>query len=539
MTARAHVYQPITGTDGTLLYGAQVTVRESGLSVPLNQPMFTSLSGTDTLPNPFIADRGIIDFWVEAPQRVSILVQAAGHSDILVYLDATAAPETVVWTDSSLRIVGQALPGKMLLAGATPGQALWGDPPSSSGLSVLVTVLAESFSAGQDPPSWSLMQRTTTSRSYSTDVPDQQGLSRSLKVAHTGDAGDLMVVTPGFNLLETGYVGCWLKVGQSAGESVSISVTKPDGTRTILETITGVRDWGYYRYPLAPGSYLAATFEFQGAATFVPDTGHQAWLTGVRIVYGGQVPAHTHPGAGPNSVALGTGAEAKSSGAVGVGVNANAAGSNSVAVGYWAQAWGPGSTAVGISAAAFSDSSTAIGAGATGNTNAVRWLAVGSGAYVDATNGVAVGKGAKAYGADSAAIGSAAYVGTGANGALALGSGAQGLAPNGVAIGRNAQVQAAHTGSTALGESAMTTAALQIMLGSSSVYRQVVVAGRLSAVGAVNLGSSDASRLGFFGTEGTTRPTVTGADGNNLALRNVLTALAATGLINNGTTQGT
>lgn len=534
--ARAHVYRPITATDGTLLYGALVTVREATLSVPIAQVLYASASGTDQLPNPFIADRGVIDFWLEVPQRCSILAQLDGHNDVQVYLDAAPPPEETARTDAPLRIVGAAVPGKVLLSGSTAEQAVWGDPPISSGVSPLVTVVSQAFDAGQDPTGWTLIQQPTTLRSYVTDVPADQGFTRSLQATHSGDSGKLSVVLPGFTLGDPGYIALWIKTSTAAGESVVVSCTKSDTTVLTLDSIPDSRDWGYYRYPLAAGTYLNAKIEFNGASVYAGSTGHNGWVTGVKIVFGGQVPAHTHGGTGSNSVALGASAVATGVGGVAVGVSTSASATNATAVGYSALAQGIGAVAVGPNARAQSNGSVAVGSTAQGNATAMNWVAVGLNAYVDAANSVAVGYNAKAYAADALALGPTAYVGASASSAVAVGSGTQAWAPNSVAIGKNAMVSAGHTGSVALGAEAQTTAAGQIMLGSSAAYQQVVVAGRLSAVGAVNIGTDSGSRLGFFGAEGTTKPTVTGATSSNVALQNLLTALAAQGLITNSTT---
>ncbi|MEV5568378.1 hypothetical protein AB0L54_36830, partial [Streptomyces sp. NPDC052196] len=135
------------------------------------------------------------------------------------------------------------------------------------------------------------------------------------------------------------------------------------------------------------------------------------------------------------------------------------------------------------------------------------------------------------------AVGYIAYVGPGATGAVAIGRNAQALAPSSLALGGNSVVAAGHGGAAAIGDAAKTTAAEQIMLGNvDTPLRSVVVAQRLYALAGVNFGTDATSRLGFYGAEGTTKPTVTGSDGGNLALRNLLGALTGLGLITNNTT---
>ena len=48
--------------------------------------------------------------------------------------------------------------------------------------------------------------------------------------------------------------------------------------------------------------------------------------------------------------------------------------------------------------------------------------------------------------------------------------------------------------------------------------------------------AGDATTLGFYGATPSTKPTITGATGANVALQNLLSALATLGLINDSTT---
>ncbi|MGA5598431.1 hypothetical protein ACPCSE_29775 [Streptomyces cellulosae] len=534
--ARAHVMRPVIGETGDLLYGAQVTVREAGLSVKVNQPLYKGPAGSEQLPNPFIVANGVIDFWVDTPQRMSVQVQAEGHSDILVYLDAAPPPEETARVDSPLLIVGSQVPGNVLLAGNTPGQAVWGPVPANSGVTPKVTVVSEDFGLARDPVGWSFTQAATSSRDYPAEAPTDWGLSRSLHGKHSGDAGNLVAATPGFTLVEPGYVSLWLRPTLAAGESVEVAVTQ-GGVRTVLQTITNTRPWGFYRYPLAAGTYQSASVTFKGAATFVAGAGHEMWMTGLQVMYGGQVPAHTHSGAGSNSVLLGVTAEASGVSSIALGAQAKASGADSIAVGRRAQGAATDAVAVGQSANAAAQETIAVGARAGGSLAATGWVAAGADAYSDTTDGTAVGRSAQVFGAGGTAVGHAAYVGAGAAASVAVGESAQALAQSSLALGANAVVAANHYGATAIGQNARTSAAMQTMIGNPDYpYRSVVLAQRLRALAAVNLGTDATSRLGFYGAEGTVKPVVTGSDGGNLALRNLIAALAGLGLITNSTT---
>ncbi|MET7363288.1 hypothetical protein ABZS76_33290 [Streptomyces sp. NPDC005562] len=535
--ARAHVMRPITGENGDLLYGAQVLVREAGLSVKLAQPLYAGPNGDEQLSNPHVAASGVIDFWLEDAQRVSVLIQSEQHSDILVYLDAAPPPEETARTDSPLLITGSQVPGHVLLAGDKPGEAVWGPAPTNSGLTPQVTVISEAFARGQDPAGWSFTQAASSTRDYSTSVPEDQGLLRSLHAAHTGNAGRFTVTSPGFTLIEAGAVSMWLRPSLAADESVIVSVTAQGGGTTILQTFTETRDWGFYRFPLAAGTYQSVSVEFVGAATFVGSTGHEVWVTSIKAIYGGRVPTHDHPGSGAGSVQLGAGSEASGIGSIGIGSGARGSGANSTAVGYQSQATGVDSLAVGSGAQAVADNTIAVGPRAKGSLASAGWTAIGPDAYADAANGTAVGARAKSDAPGGTAIGRDAYVSTEATDSTAIGAGAQVLGANSVALGNGAVVGTSHSGSAAIGAGATTSAVGQIMLGQpTALYRAVIIGNKLIAVSAVNLGSDATSRLGFYGSEGTTKPVVTGADGGVVALRNLLGALAGLGLITNNTT---
>ncbi|PPS89495.1 hypothetical protein BZZ08_01641 [Streptomyces sp. MH60] len=528
--------RPIIGENGDLLYGAQITVREAGLSVKLAQPMYKGPTGDERLTNPYVTANGTIDFWVDTPQRVSVLVESEQHSDVLVYLDAAPPPEETTRSDSPLLITGSQVPGNVLLAGNSPGVAVWGPVPSNSGVTPQVTVIAEDFALGRDPAGWSFTQAATSKRGYVADVPADRGYTYALEATHTGNAGSLVLVSPGFTFIEPGFVSLWLRPTLAAGESVVVAVTK-DGTKTVLETLTATRGWGFYRYPLAAGTYQSLSVESKGAAVFSGSTGHQVRMTGLKAMYGGQVPAHTHSGAGAQSVLLGAAADASGVASVAMGATAKATGGDAIAIGRRAQALADDAIAIGENANSPSQEAISIGARSGGSLAATGWAALGADAYVDSTDGTAIGRSAQVYGANGTAIGSAAYVGTGAANALALGRNAQALAPGATALGPDSVVAATHSGSTAVGSGTRTTGAEQVMIGDAdSPMRSVVIANRLYALAAVNLGTDASSRLGFFGAEGTVRPVVTGSDGGVLALRNLLGALAGLGLITNNTT---
>lgn len=532
--ARAHLFRPITDREGNLLYNATVTVREVDYSIPVGQPLYTSKDGADTLDNPFTAVNGVIDFWIDDPQRMSVLVQHETTNDILVYLDAPPPPEEIVSSDYPLEIVNQpSFSGQVLLSTGTAGQAQWGNPPSGTGLTPVVVASSQNFSTGSDPVGWAFVQNNGGAHVYDPlSIPPGTNYQYSLKMTQSANNGSVTLTGPTFTLLETGRLSLWVKTEVSAGETFTVKVSDPGAVQTTLSTINASRDWGFYAFDLAAGTWTPI-FTYTGQVSFAAGD-HSVWMTGYLAQYGGNIPPHNHNGAGANSVALGTNTTATASASTAVGAEADATAANATAYGYNAQATGASSTAVGYNAAATTQYALAVGAGAAGDTTDGSWTALGYNANAGGLEAVAVGN-AATVGADyGVAVGTTATVGTLGTSAVAIGQNAQALGPNSTAIGKDAVVGATHNNSVALGALATTTSANQIMLGHEGAI--TTVTGSLQNYGLASLGSAE-SRVGFYGSAGNTIRTVSGSDDGNVTLRTLVRALADLGMIVNQTVE--
>jgi hypothetical protein len=530
--ARAHLFRPITDQQGNLLYNATVTVRETDFAVPVGQPLYASATGSDTLDNPFVTPSGVIDFWLDTPQRVSLLVQADGMEDIQVYLDAPPAPEEIVSSTAPVEIVNQpTTSGQVLLSTGTPGQFQWGNPPSGTGLTPVVVTSSQSFSSGSDPAGWTINNGSAATHTYDpSTLPPNTNYLYSLHGQLVGNSATLTVTGPSFTLLESGRLSLWVKASVSAGDSLAINVTAPGPTTTNLGTVNTTRDWGFYSYNLAAGTYTPS-FVFTGPSTLATGS-HDIWLTGYVTQYGGNVPVHQHNGSGTNSVALGTSATATATASTAVGVSATASGTNATAFGYNAQATGNSSLAVGMNASANADFALAVGSGASGSSSVTGWAAVGYAATASGLEAVAVGKNAAATADYASAVGSAATA-SGAS-SVAIGQNASAQSTSGVAIGQGAVVSASHTNSVALGASSATTGANQIMLGNAGAM--TVLPGSFQNLGLVSLGTAG-SRVGFYGSTGNIQQVISGSDDGNVTVRTLVQALANMGLIVNNSLQ--
>lgn len=533
--ARAHLFRPITDREGNLLYGATVTVRETNFAIPIGQSLFSGPTAPDTLANPFTADNGVIDFWVDEPQRVSLLVQSPTVADILVYLDAQPPPEQIVTTDSPLEIVNvPTTSGQVLLSTSTPGQVQWGNPPSGTGLTPVVVVSSQNFSTGGDPVGWTFVQTNGAGHSYDPlTVPPGTNYPRSLKMVQSANSGLLTLTGPTFTLLESGRVSMWIKTDIAPTETFTVKIVDASSVQTTLATIVQDQDWGFYSFNLAAGTWHPL-LTYTGAASYSGTTPHSVWTTGYIAQYGANIPPHSHNGTGTNSVALGTGSTATATGSTAVGATAHATGTNATAFGYNAVAAGNSAVAAGYNASASTDFSLAVGSGATGSGTATAWAAVGYNANAGGLEAVAVGKNATVGSDYGVAVGSGTTVGASASAAVAIGAGAQAQAPNSLALGTGAFVPSSHNNSIALGANAATNSANQIMMGNDGAITTVL--GSLQNYGIASLGSPS-SRIGFYGSPGNIAQTVSGSDDGNVTLRTLVQALASMGLIVNNSLQ--
>jgi hypothetical protein len=260
-------------------------------------------------------------------------------------------------------------------------------------------------------------------------------------------------------------------------------------------------------------------------------------------------------------------------------ISSPSTGANSERFGKSTQATGDRATAFGYNAAATANDAVAIGPNSLADRQ--RNIAIGSGAKARSvfSESIAMGYGTICEGEDCIAIGSLCSIFGSTLGAIAIGGdititsgngesvvvgdaagggfrstvlGALATAVgSGTAIGRNAS--AGGNASTALGFGASAGGALAIALGlnSSASHSYSIAIGRNSLSTAANratigkVGGSatevvdlQVSRgFGAFGAAPpTTKPTVTGSRNSNPALASLITAIAATGLIADGTT---
>jgi hypothetical protein len=224
-----------------------------------------------------------------------------------------------------------------------------------------------------------------------------------------------------------------------------------------------------------------------------------------------------------------TGAEATVVGASGIGGfraaafgrSAEANANYSMAGGYQAKVnstsarsivWGQDATINGAAGAAI-----LIGAGGDIAASAQESVGIGDLVNIDAAFGTGVGRSSSVTGSEGSSFGLLARAGLRAT---ALGSGAQADGDDSGAWGKSSS--ATHNGSFVIGKNAASTAVKRLTIGT--------IGGADDLALQIGLGFA-----AWGSTPPSSQPTVTGSRGGNAALASLLTTLAATGLIIDGT----
>lgn len=92
MTSRAHVYKLLQQSSGAALTGATIRVYQPGTTTNITDTLYSASSGVGTLSQGFTSASGLVEFWLANPQRVDIGYTPSGGSEVIVTVDAVAAP---------------------------------------------------------------------------------------------------------------------------------------------------------------------------------------------------------------------------------------------------------------------------------------------------------------------------------------------------------------------------------------------------------------------------------------------------------------
>lgn len=532
MPVRAHLYRTAADNAGNVVPNLSVAVYQAGTTALIPQPLYTQDIGSETLANPFVTSTGIIDFYIDDAASVRIgLTPSSGVETYVDNIEVNPPPEATVQATSTFEIINAPVTGQFLECTAL-GQASWVDADDlvSTKASPLSTLKTYDFSTSNlsDMSATDANGASVTPTYVSTTsdtLPPGYTFTKALRLPV---ASVVALRIPPQVFPEHGEMFFAYKtVAASSGAGAATLEVVIDSnvlTMTLPHNPELLNTWNVgYLGDIPPGTHSIKLLHTPGS-----DTASYVEIGNISVQYGNNIPFHTHQGNGAASTVLGPNATANFASSTALGGTAQALGIEATAIGEATSAEAQG-TALGSTAYAGS-SGVALGYYARNAVGTFGGVAVGVSASSTADNAVAVGEGTLANGARSVAVGPEA-TSSGVESA-ALGYQARALAQGSVAIGTGAVADTAHTNSVALGPGAATTAPNQVMLGTASTA--VEIPGALTASGPTVLGG-ETSTVGFFGSTGTQRPSVTGSRGGNLVLAQLLTALDALGLIRNNT----
>jgi hypothetical protein len=554
--SRVHVLRPIQDEAGNLLSGA--TVQVDAYATPDVATLQTiwaypDVSDATVYSNPITAADGILDFWLDEPERLTLIVSYAGRPDEVVVVDALPSGSEIVQSDVPLRITNAPADGEVLFGTAIAGEAEWGTAPASvltpsvpgtayaTGATILAAVGAADERETQGGALGYLAVPGAPAgvpalASYTiTDPPTDPLFTYTTAVRIDGEVGE---TTQGnfasypYTMADGGRVELWVRVASSPGSAKTVVVVQPVNpddysnhwVRRLAFDPSQDGKW-VHLYIEVPDTSDGLIEVLVGETNSQSNAAVSTALAFLQATSGGVIPPHYHPGAGASSLAVGTGASAAGDFATAVGVNADAAEDYNIAVGYDAQAQGLNySFAMGATSRANASGSMAIGYAAT--ASGTDSMAVGHSSEATAADTSAVGHTARALAAQATAVGADALAS--GTGALAIGANSQAAASQSIALGASALVDTTHAGSVAIGRAAASTSSNQVVLGVEG--NLVLVQGDWRNLGDTAFGSAT-SRLGFFGSAGSIKQEVTGSRDGNVALAALLTALDGMGII--------
>lgn len=537
--ARAHLYRPVTDSEGNIVPNTQVTIYEAGTSQLLMQTLYAQPAGIETISNPYTTSDGVVEFYLERPQavRVGLRVAARGNDEHAIdHVNVDPSADSLVQAAIGFRISNGPTTGRFLQASAVPGQAEWVDAEHLAVARPTPLQNVADYRFGptytpnllfRDAVTGSAIVPTYDDVSAETGKPEDWSFTHAVLAPATTP---IRISTLPLTLSEPGYAVFLYKIlSTQAGVGAASMRIGMDDDLSFVDTAISpdlLNTWlvGYLT-EIPSGSHTLAFTTRPGT-----DVTSRIQLGPIRVYAGGNVPVHHHPGGGVHSTALGTGAIAEQTGSTAAGGSASALGAYATAFGFTASAEEYG-TAVGSYAVA-GRYGLALGHHATTPLTSLYGVALGSWSSTGADDAIAVGQSASAPAARSVALGPAAATGAKEE-AIALGSGAQARGLRSIALGADSTVAADHDYSVAIGPGVATTAARQIALGDATTT--VVVPGSLRHTGDALIGSSTATPLGFYGQPGIPRPSITGSRGLNSVLDELLDALDRLGLIEDDT----
>lgn len=131
--ARAHVRQVLQNPDGSVLTGAEVRVLQDGSLTLIAQTMYTTDTGATVLTNPFTCTDGVVEFYLDIPERVRLGYTPPGGVEQFATVDAEPDASGLVQSSVAFSVTNGPVPGKPLVGNNDGETATFKDLPVDPG----------------------------------------------------------------------------------------------------------------------------------------------------------------------------------------------------------------------------------------------------------------------------------------------------------------------------------------------------------------------------------------------------------------------
>lgn len=188
---RSHLYKTVQSIGGALVAGASISVYEPGSLTPIAQTLYKTVSGTGTWSNPFLAVNGVVDFYLDSPQDVDLVI-AYGSSTLTAERQPVIPSAATLFASGAPITVTNGPSAGWLLQGTDSTHAQFVDPNS---------VTTNQPDTAMPTPSTPTIERRNGLAFVMWDGKDDQGMAMPLGFSHlvvqevgdaTRDLGALM-----------------------------------------------------------------------------------------------------------------------------------------------------------------------------------------------------------------------------------------------------------------------------------------------------------------------------------------------------------
>lgn len=112
-----------------MLTGASVRVLQDGSLTLISQQMYTTDTGSTALANPFTCDDGVVEFYLDLPERVRLGYTPPGGTEQFATVDAEPDASGLVQANVAFSVTNGPVPGKPLVGNSDGETATFQDLP--------------------------------------------------------------------------------------------------------------------------------------------------------------------------------------------------------------------------------------------------------------------------------------------------------------------------------------------------------------------------------------------------------------------------